>query len=70
MTQNERVLELLQAGRCLSALDGMRLAGTARLAARVHDLRLRGWPVDTRLVTVRGKWGRARIAVYRMGKQP
>lgn len=69
MTQTDRILELLKAGRCLSALDALRLAGTNRLAARVYDLRLRGWPVETRLVQVRGKWGRARIAVYRMGRQ-
>jgi hypothetical protein len=66
VNQTDRVLSLLRTGRCLSAIDGLRLAGTARLAARIYDLRLKGWDVQTRLVSVRGKFGRARIAIYRL----
>lgn len=65
MTQNEQVLSLLKRGRCLSALDGWKL-GIGRLAARIAELRGQGLPIETRMVSVRTRHGKARIAVYRM----
>ncbi len=64
MTQRERVLALLKAGRCLSAIDALRLVGTNRLAARVFELREAGHDIRRRLVRVRTRDGHARIAIY------
>lgn len=50
LTQNQRVLGLLldRGARGITALDAMALCGTYRLAARVYDLRRRGWAIGSR----------------------
>jgi hypothetical protein len=64
MTQGQAILAHLRAGRCISALDAWKL-GVGRLAARIYDLRL-AYPqnIISRMVTVRGRFGPARVAVY------
>ena len=64
MTHNDAVLAHLKRGRVLSAIDALRIIGTARLAARVWDLRIKGWDIQTRRVRVRTRAGHASIAVY------
>ena len=65
MSQSAAILDYLAQGHCLSPLDALSRFGTFRLAARVEELRRRGYPVETRIVTTsNGK----RIAVYRLAK--
>ncbi len=59
-SQESRILALLQRGRCLSAIDCLRLIGCFRLAARVWHLRCQGHDIRARYVTSKGK----RYAVY------
>ncbi len=42
MSQNQRILHILKCGRRLTPLAALKLVGTFRLAARIHDLRMMG----------------------------
>jgi primase-polymerase (primpol)-like protein len=57
----QTVRNILESGEALTSLAALRGVGTFRLAARVHELRREGVPIETRLVDI-GK-GR-RIALY------
>lgn len=62
-SQNQAILQHLQAGHALTHIDALRLFGCARLAARINDLRMRGIQIVTDTVIDGGK----RFARYRMG---
>jgi len=65
MSQTNLILDHLERGHAISALDALSRFGTFRLAARIDDIRRRGYPVETRIITTsNGK----RIAVYRLKK--
>ena len=64
-SQNQAILQHLQAGHALTKLDALRMFGCARLAARINDLRMRGAWILTETVVKDGK----RFARYRMGAQ-
>lgn len=49
-TQTEAILAHFQRGGRLTAMEALRLYGCARLAARVHELRGRGYDIRSRLV--------------------
>lgn len=60
------VLEHLQAGQSITALDSLRLYGVLRLAARIDDLRKDGHSIITETVRI-GKKEFARYS-YTKGK--
>ena len=62
MSQEARILKLLQAGRKLTPLTALRAGCGLRLGARVHSLRNKGWNIKTEMVTRSG----ARVAEYRL----
>ena len=64
-SQNQAILQHLQAGHAITHIDAMRLFGCARLDARINDLRMRGAQIVTDTVIEGGK----RFARYRMGAQ-
>lgn len=64
-TQNAKVLEHLQSGRALTSITAIQLWKLTRLAARVKELRRRGYDIRTEWQSV----GRTRYAVYRLAKQ-
>jgi hypothetical protein len=49
------VLEHLQAGQSITALDSLRLYGVLRLAARIDDLRKDGHNIITQTVRIGNK---------------
>jgi hypothetical protein len=63
-TQCDVLWSHLVAGHCITQLDALSKYGIGRLSARVHQLRQCGRIIRTKLVTVRTRGGRARIAVY------
>jgi len=66
-TQIMRVLAALQAGRALTSLDAIREFGTTRLAARIYELRQRGYPIEDEIIEVKtSDNGTARVARYRL----
>jgi len=59
-SQEKRILEALRAGDKLTPLDALERFGCFRLGARIHDLRRKGWPIESEIVKRGGK----RVAVY------
>jgi hypothetical protein len=45
--QNMQILEHLKSGRQITPIDALNSYGCMRLAARIHELRLEGWPIHT-----------------------
>lgn len=64
-SQNQAILQHLEAGHALTHVDALRLFGCARLAARINDLRMRGAQIVTDTVVEGGK----RFARYRLEQQ-
>ena len=55
MTQEDRILADLKAGKTISPLDALHDYGTMRLGARCYDLKRKGYPVKSKLVKSNGK---------------
>ena len=66
MSQNESILSALKSGQELTPADALSLFGTMRLAARIDELRARGYSIQTTMRTVPGRHGPARVASYRL----
>jgi hypothetical protein len=60
MTQTQQILNHLEKGNKLTALEALQLFGCFRLAARVQELRDVGRDIKSQLVKINGK----RIAEY------
>lgn len=54
-SQNKAILEALQSGQRLTALDALEQHGCFRLAARIHDLRKAGYHIEEETVSHNGK---------------
>ena len=65
-TQMDHIKKHLKTGKTLSPLEALGLYGVFRLAARIKELRDKGWPIVTENRTdPNGK----KYAVYHMPKQ-
>jgi hypothetical protein len=60
-SQNEEILNHLQSGRSLSALEALERFGCFRLGGRIYELKQHGHKIVTGMVTKNGK----RYAEYR-----
>ena len=58
--QNAVILKYLRAGNAITGLDALNLFGCFRLAARVYDLRGKGFVIDSVMVNRAGK----NVALY------
>jgi hypothetical protein len=68
-SQAAEVLRFLKSGGRLTSLDAINLWGITRLAARVHELRQRGEPIESIKIPVRNRNGRmVRVEVYWFGR--
>ena len=66
-TQNQKILEYLQAGGKLTPVDALGLFGCNRLAARINELRGEGFYILKDMVEVQCKAGHtAHVAQYSM----
>jgi len=59
-SQESQIIAALKKGP-LTPLQALREIGTLRLAARISDLRMKGWPIETTMVEVLGN---KRVARY------
>lgn len=65
MTQDERLLEYLQANRAINPLEAWQRLGIYRLAACVHRLRRLGASIRTDTVAVKNQFNETcRVALY------
>lgn len=55
MSQEMQILEHMQAGNGLTPMDALQKFGCFRLGARVHDLRSKGYAINSELVEEGGK---------------
>ena len=68
-TQNEMVLDMLRANRGgVMAMDALDELGVMRLAGRINDLKAEGHNIEASTVRVRGRYGWAHVARYRLVK--
>ena len=66
-SQIDQILAVLESGGTLTALDALEDFGCSRLASRITDIKRRGYPVASRMVTRRNRYGRlCRVAEYYM----
>lgn len=63
ITQRQAILQHLENGGVLTALDALRLFACNRLAARIGELRQQGHAIKSDAIQMNGK----RFASYRMG---
>lgn len=64
-SQIDRILAVLESGSTLTALDALEDFGCSRLASRITGLKRKGYPVASRMVTRRNRYGRlCRVAEY------
>ena len=45
-SQNDQILSYLKKGMSLTPLEALQFYGTMRLAARVYELKSKGWPIE------------------------
>lgn len=63
MTQAEAILAHLQSGDSITTKDARRICGCERLAARINDLRKKGYPIVTHAETDgHATWARYSLA--------
>ena len=56
-SQNARIIEWLERGFSITSLEALKRFGCMRLASRIHDIRERGYEINTRKVkTESGKY--------------
>ena len=66
-TQPERVLNFLRTKGPIKQMQAIHDLGVTRLAAVIHELKKRGYPITTRMVEVYDRYGNAtHVAEYRL----
>lgn len=69
MSQSQEILDYLLDGGRITQLDALKHFGCLRLSGRIHDLREKGYPIETHTIAVKKKNGdTALVAEYRMGE--
>ena len=64
-TQAEMVLDYIEEFGSITPLDAIRDIGVYRLSARVSDLRKKGYPIETKIVSVPNRFGgKSNVARY------
>ena len=67
MTQEQTILSYLQEGNTLTSMAAFNLFGITKLAARVSDLRKKGYPIQNDLVNVPTRYKPVKVANYYYG---
>ena len=68
MTQQERILKHLKSGKSLTRLDSWDKLGVIETPARISELRLKGWPIVTKMTAVKNRYGES-VKVARWSMQ-
>jgi hypothetical protein len=64
MSQEAQIIKMLRKGP-ITPLDAFRQVGCMRLAARIHDLKEKGFVIDSTFVRIGGK----KVSRYRLIKE-
>lgn len=57
LTQNERVLVYIEENGSITQLEALNDLGVFRLASRISDLRKLGYPITSKMETVKNRFG-------------
>ena len=55
-TQNERILDYIDQFGSITQLEALRDLGCMRLASRISDLKRQGYPITSKLETVKNRY--------------
>ena len=55
-TQNERIIEYLKTHNSITQFEALSELGIMRLASRISDLRRLGYPITSKMVTVKNRF--------------
>ena len=70
MTQKEMVLQYIRRNGKITDMDAVYELGVHRLSARVADLRAENYPIITKWVSCKNRYGKTvRYGEYTMGKE-
>jgi dihydroorotate dehydrogenase len=70
MSQCDRIVRHLEDHGSITAMEAIQEYGIQRLAARIADLREKGRPITSEIVTGKNRYGEdTHYAVYRMAKE-
>ncbi|MDD5013502.1 MAG: helix-turn-helix domain-containing protein [Atribacterota bacterium] len=67
LAQSKLILAYLKKGGKLTPLKALKRFNCLRLGARIYDLKAKGCPIKTRMITT---WSGKRVAEYWMDKIP
>ena len=56
-TQNERIIEYINTFGSITQLEVLRDLGCMRLASRISDLKRLGYPIESKIVEVKNRYG-------------
>lgn len=66
MTQTQQILAHLRKHKTITPMEALKRYGVMRLGGRAYELRCMGYDIETKLVTVRTRSGKARVARYKL----
>ena len=58
-TQNERILDYIAEFGSITQLEALQDLGIMRLASRISDLKRLGYPIDSKVIEVKNRFGEA-----------
>lgn len=68
-SQKDRIRKYLDAGHTLTRLNAWDVLGVLEAPARCTELRAQGYPIITKMISVRNRFGESvRVAEWRKGK--
>jgi len=68
LTQKDRILKHLKSGKSLTRLNAWDRLGVIETPARISELRLDGWPITTKMIAVKNRYGES-VKVARWSMQ-
>ncbi len=67
-TQNQRILDYITENGSITQLEALQELGIMRLASRISDLRRLGYPINSKMETVKNRFGeKCSIKRYSLG---
>ena len=67
-TQNQRIIDYMEQHGSITQIEALKACSVMRLASRISDLRKQGYPIESKMVKVRNKYGETcRIKRYYIG---
>ena len=65
MSQKQRIKDYLESGKVLTRLIADDLLGAKEAPARISELRAKGYPIKTKMVSVKNRYGeKIRVAEW------